>query len=121
VHEERAAARLQDLEQRRAALPALALGQRGGRQREADQAAGQHRVEGGGVGLDERRAGPGRQPAAELQRALVVGVGDRGGLVGRQALDADGAARRDDREVDAVAVHERQTGLDVVVAGADRA
>ena len=77
VHHQRPAARHERLEQRGAALPALALGQRAGRQREADEPGAQHRVEGGGIGLDERRHGPAAEAVRQLQHALVVRVGDR--------------------------------------------
>ena len=119
MDEERGVAALEALEQRTAALQAGRAAERAGRQRDADRAGVEQRVDVGRVGRAQRDRAPDPERLAEREQPRVVGLQQRLGLVARQRLDPERAGDRQQRAVEAVAPQPGGARDGIVVGGVE--
>ncbi len=115
VHEQRAAAHLEHVEERCDALISRGVDERGRRQAEADesqlQVAGEeHRIDG-----REARGRPRAERRRQRERAFVIGGEQLGTLVCGEPFDAEGARQRHDGKVDVVALRLGGAEIRIVV------
>ena len=117
MQEQRRAARLQAVEQRRDTAQAAAVCDRGGGEGDPEGAGVEEVVDVGCARGVEADGAPECERVAELEDAVVEGVEQRLGLFGREGLDAEGARQGDDDAVDVVKLG---AGVRVVVGGVER-
>jgi hypothetical protein len=97
VHEQRRGRRIEHLEQRREAIETLGGGEHVGGDLEPDGTSIERVAKRPGIGFLHAGHRPDSERALECERPLEPGVGQRGGLVRRQPVEAERCGRRQAR------------------------